>query len=108
VTPEQDDAHDDPHDPPRRRVARTPISAEVQLRRSAEHSFRVNVHDLSPMGCRVEFIERPRLEESVWVKFEGIDALESTVRWTEGDFVGLEFLRPLYGPVFEALMSRLS
>ena len=51
----------------------------------------VNVHDISPEGCRLEFVERPRLDETVWVKFEGLDAIESSVCWFRGSDVGVEF-----------------
>ena len=35
----------------------------------------------SPQGCRCEFIERPNIGERVWVKFDGLEAIESEVRW---------------------------
>ena len=91
-----------------RKTARTPIAAEVHLRRSGEISYTVNAYDMSEHGCKVEFVERPWLGETVWVKFDGIEALRSTVRWT-GDFAaGLEFERPIDARVLETLMRRLS
>ena len=44
-----------------------PLKAEVQLRRSGQSNYLVNVHDISPEGCRLEFVERPRLDETVWL-----------------------------------------
>ena len=38
---------------------------------------------------------------------EGLDAIESTVCWLKGSDAGVEFARPIYQPVFEALVSRL-
>ena len=90
----------------RSRFRRT-ITAEVQLRRSGELNYVVNAYDLSESGCKVEFVERPRTGEIVWIRFEGLASIESTVRWI-GDFaVGLEFGRPLDPRVLEALMTRL-
>jgi len=43
----------------------------------------VNVFDISIEGCKLEFVERPRLDETVWIKFEGYDAIQSTVCWVE-------------------------
>ncbi|NUT00189.1 MAG: hypothetical protein HOP96_04365 [Sphingomonas sp.] len=83
------------------------LQAEVQLRRSGHHHYRVNVHDVSPEGCRLEFVERPRLDETVWIKFEGLEAIASSVCWVRGFDAGVEFLRPIYSAVFDALVNRL-
>ena len=86
---------------------RRTIAAEVQLRRSGELNYVVNAYDLSEHGCKVEFVERPRLGEIVWIRFEGLASIESAVRWI-GDFaVGLEFSSPLNPRVLEMLMTRL-
>ena len=96
-----------PEGPRERRSARVNLQAEVQLRRSGHHHYLVNVHDISPEGCKLEFIERPRLDETVWVKFEGLDAVESNVCWVRGSDVGIEFVRPIYPAVFDVLVRRL-
>jgi hypothetical protein len=80
----------------------------VQLRRSGHHHYLANVYDASPEGCRLEFVERPRLDETVWIKFDGLDAIQSTVCWMEGFEVGVEFVRPIYPAVFDALIARLT
>ncbi len=96
-----------PDGPRPRKSARIALAAEVQLRRSGHHHYMVTVHDISPEGCRLEFIERPRLDETVWVKFEGLDAIESSVCWLRGSDVGVEFKRPIYAAVFDVLVNRL-
>ena len=93
--------------PTPRKSVRTGLSAEVALRRSGQHNYRANVYDISEHGCKVEFIERPELDEVVWVKFEGLEALEASVCWIDDFAVGLEFQRPMYPPVFELLVNRL-
>jgi hypothetical protein len=93
--------------PTPRKGARTGLAAEVSLRRSGQHNYRANVFDVSEHGCRVEFVERPDLDEVVWVKFEGLEALEATVCWVDDFAVGLEFQRPMYPPVFDMLVNRL-
>jgi len=93
--------------PRHRKSARVPLQAEVQLRRSGQHHYRVNVFDISPEGCKVEIVERPRLDETVWVKFHGYDAIQSSVCWVEGHAAGIEFERPIYPSIFEMMVSRL-
>ena len=90
-----------------RKSARVSLLAEVQLRRSGHHRYLVNVHDVSNEGCRLEFVERPKLDETVWVKFAGLDAIESHVCWLNGHDVGVEFARPIYPAVFDMLVRRL-
>jgi hypothetical protein len=90
-----------------RKSARIDIQAVVQLRRSGQHNYLVNVHDLSREGCRLEFVERPSLDERVWIKLEGLETLEAMVCWTEGFCAGVEFVRPIHGAVFDHLVGRL-
>lgn len=91
-----------------RETQRVPFTAEASIRRSGVHAFRVHVFDLSPEGCKIEFIERPAVNERVWVKFDGLEALEASVRWLEGHIGGVHFERPLHDAVFQKLISRES
>jgi hypothetical protein len=90
-----------------RRSVRLRIQGEVQLRRSGQHNYIVHIFDLSREGCRIEFVERPRLDETVWVKFDGLEALEATVCWVDGFCIGVEFLRPIHPAVFDLLVERV-
>jgi hypothetical protein len=97
-----------PGDPQRpRRRERVPLQVEVQLRRSGQRHYRVSVQDVSIEGCRLEFIERPRLDETVWVKFDQLDSIEANVCWVTGHDAGVEFVRPIHPAVFDALVRRL-
>ena len=90
-----------------RRSTRRSINAEVHLRRSGAVSYLVQAYNLSEHGCKVEFVERPRLLETVWVKFGGIEALRSSVRWTKDFEAGVEFSQPLDSRVLEHLLRQL-
>jgi hypothetical protein len=70
-------------------------------------SFRVHIYDLSPDGCKAEFVERPELNEQLWIKFDGMEALEAKVRWIVGARAGLRFSRPLYAAVFDLLVAKM-
>lgn len=90
-----------------RSTERLPIAAEVLLRRTAHHGYRVRVFDTSHLGCKCEFIERPRIEERVWVKFDFLDAIESEVRWVKEMTAGLKFMKSIHPAVFDMLAERL-
>lgn len=91
-----------------RKHDRIVLTGEILIRRSGRPQYRTRFFDMTPAGCKVEFVERPRDGETVWVKFEGLTALESTVRWVEGFSVGVEFVRPFYPSVFDLLVARMS
>lgn len=91
-----------------RKGVRVRLSAEITLRRTGKGSFRVKVVDISLLGCKAEFVERPNLDELVWVKFADLQALEAMVCWIRGFEVGLEFERPIHPAVFEMLVSKLT
>ena len=93
--------------PQTRRTPRVALDAEVALRRSGRNNYRVQVFDLSPEGCRIEFVDRPDIDEMLWVKFEGLEAVPATVCWLRGPLAGLEFGRPIHPAVFEVLLGRL-
>lgn len=91
-----------------RRAGRVAVNAEVLLRRSGQNNYRVRVFDASPRGCKLEFVERPRLDERLWVKFEGLEAIPALVCWVDGFLAGLEFERPIHEAVFDTLLHKLS
>lgn len=93
--------------PTTRRSPRTLLSAEVLLRRSGRTNYRVHIYDLSRDGCKLEFVERPSIGEHLWVKFEGLDAVEGCVCWVDGHLGGIKFERPIHEAVFEVLVSRM-
>jgi PilZ domain len=88
-----------------RRAHRVCLDAEVGIRRAGAHAFRVSIFDVSPVGCKIEFVERPALEERVWVKFDGLEALEGTVRWVRGHVGGVQFHTPMHEAVFQRLLK---
>ena len=106
MTREAPDRHGPrPHWP--RRSSRTAVDAEVILRRPGQLSFRVRVHDVSPTGCKIEFVERPKLDDRVWIKFDGLEALEASVCWVDGFVAGVALEKPIHPAVFDLLVRKL-
>lgn len=91
-----------------RRSPRIAVSAEVVLRRSGQHTYRVRVHNMSRHGCKIEFVERPKLDDRAWIKFDGLEALDALVCWVDGFVAGVEFEKPIHPAVFELLLKRLN
>lgn len=87
-----------------RRIA---LTADVSLRSTGRPSYNVRANDVSPSGCKVEFVERPEVGDRLWVKFNGLDALEAEVRWVVGYNGGVRFTRAIYPAVFELMLARL-
>ena len=90
-----------------RRSKRIMVTAEVTLRRHGRQNYRVQVFDASAHGCKVEFLERPEVQECVWVRFEGLEPIEALVRWLDRQCAGLQFSRPIHPAVFDLVAERL-
>lgn len=90
-----------------RRHERISVSGEVTMRRPGRVNFKVQVYDLSPDGCKAEFVDRPALHEQLWIRFEGLEALEASVCWIVGAKTGLKFSRAIHPAVFDLLTARL-
>jgi hypothetical protein len=91
-----------------RKENRVAVDATVALRRAGHNCFAVKIFDMSPSGCKLEFVERPKLDERVWVKVNGMEALEGLVCWTVGFNAGIEFERPIHPAVFDMLVKRIT
>jgi PilZ domain-containing protein len=90
-----------------RRTERSSVTAEVKMRRVGQPNYNVRIFDLSPEGCKVEVVERPRVGEQLMIKFEGLEVLQAEVCWVESFIVGLKFERALHPAVFDLLVTRL-
>lgn len=90
-----------------RRGTRVRVSAPVSLRRSGKIAYHVTVFDVSAFGCKVEFVDRPAIDEHVWLRFPGIEPIEAQVCWIEGPHAGLSFVKVLHPAVFDLLLERL-
>lgn len=90
-----------------RRSQRIATTADVSLRRLGQNNYRVQVTDISPEGCKVALVERPRIDEHMLIKFEGLEVLEAEVCWVAGFTAGLRFERPIHAAVFDLLLDRL-
>jgi hypothetical protein len=90
-----------------RKAARVDVNAQVFLRRAGQLNYRVRAYDATRFGCKIEFIERPNLDERVWIKFDGLAAIEGLVCWIDGFVAGVEFIRAIHPAVFESLVPGL-
>jgi hypothetical protein len=104
--PEEADDPATKHTP--REHDRVDVQAHLSLRRFGRHHYEVRMFNLAPAGCKVEFVERPKTGEIVWVKFDGLEAVEAVVRWVDGFYGGLEFKRPIYPAVFQILLAKIN
>ena len=103
-------AHVRPGDQPLkhpRRHERVSVEGEVTMHRRGQVTYRVHIYDLSPEGCRAEFVERPEVGEQLWIKFDGLEPLGAEVRWIYGPKAGLKFVRSFHPAVFDLLLARL-
>ena len=91
--------------PVERRVERVPVDAEIDLRRTRHLKYRVTIRDFSPEGASLNLVDRVELGEIIWIKFDGLESLESQVRWTRDFVAGVKFAKPLHPAVFARLIE---
>lgn len=91
-----------------RKAQRIEVYGEAYLRRGGRPTYRVRTFDLNRFGCRCEFVERPLIGERVWIKFDGLQSLESNVCWVENTELGLHFRNEVHSAVFDLLLAQLS
>lgn len=83
------------------------LVADVRLRHPGKPSFRVKVLDLSPQGCRVEFVDRPRIGDFAWVKFGGLESLRAQACWVGQTYAGFKFENGMHPATFRHLILTL-
>lgn len=90
-----------------RAAERLAVDAEVMQRRHGHPNYRVRLSDVSRTGCKADFVERPRVGDHIWIKFDGLESLDAEVCWTEGFQAGLKYVNPIHPAVFDMLAKRL-
>lgn len=85
-----------------RQSGRKPVQMAAQCRTSTGLRDKGWISDLSAGGCCVTtnglFV---RVGVRVLVRPEGMEGQSGIIRWVEGNRAGIEFDRPIYGPVVE-------
>ena len=75
----------------------------ARLRRAGQMTL-CEVVDLSETGCKLKAVANfVEVSDSVTIKPEALEVLTGTVRWKEDGWLGVEFHRPMYGPVVDHL-----
>lgn len=90
-----------------RREKRRAVRGFVGFRQPGERKYPASILDLSVTGCRVEFTKLVEAGQQVWIGLPGIENIHSTVRWSDGWIVGVEFNRPLHPSVLELVAGRI-
>jgi hypothetical protein len=69
----------------------------------------VQILDLSESGCRFfDKFSGLAPNQQINLKIGELSSFRVTVRWSDGGYVGAEFERPLYGPIFDHIRELLS
>lgn len=70
-------------------------------------AYDVPLQDLSETGCRF-FDRNGSLEKDTQIRLTigGMGPFDATVRWNRQQYVGVEFDRPIYGPILEHIISQ--
>jgi hypothetical protein len=87
-----------------RRASREGVAIAANCRTATGRHGDVVIVDLSAMGCRI-FAKSLPLSAGLRLRIrpENFESLAGAVCWVSQGFAGIEFEKPLYGPVAEHL-----
>jgi len=89
-----------------RRSNRRPVSLTAQCRTLSGLRDMGEIENISAEGCLVRTSSLFfKVGARVVVRPDGMEGLSGVVRWIKGDYAGVEFDQPIYGPVLEHLVQ---
>jgi hypothetical protein len=92
-----------------RQSERKQVLILAKCRKRAGISDPVSITDLSAEGCSISYpCSTLTVGQKVTIKPATMDGIPGTVRWVSADGAGIEFERPLYGPVVEHLQREFA
>ena len=103
-----DSGHPEPRLMSKRRDERFALNAQISSKQRGGAAYTVRVFNASPHGCKIEFVERPRVHDHVLVKFAWVEWLRATVCWTDGFVGGVEFDSPMHPAVLSSLIKEMT
>lgn len=87
-----------------RRSARKPVNMPVQCRTQSGLRDNGEIFDISEEGCCLQITGLfLKVGGRLIMRPSGLEPFSGIVRWISGDFAGVEFERPMYGPVVDHL-----
>lgn len=91
-----------------RNSERFDISVQGRYRTGSGLARDVPILEISETGCRF-FDKFGRLKggDEITLRIGTIGPVVGTVRWSRDQITGIEFEKPLYGPVFEHIRDKL-
>lgn len=93
----------------RRDKERYYVKTECDLRIGSGAPVRAEITDLSEAGCACT-TPSPwmRSGAQATIRIGSLGPIDATIRWVNDRQVGIEFHRPVYGPVFEHLRGLIA
>jgi hypothetical protein len=89
----------------RRSAVRYQTNMRADVREAGQSSVRVTVFDLSVQGCRVVARSTFSVGTRVWLRLPTLEAWPAEVVWSEGDYAGCRFAKPMHPAVVANLTS---
>lgn len=89
-----------------RRVERVAVDLGAALRQRGASGVSVQIMNLSTEGFRVATHLDLAPGTDVWLRMGGLEPCHARVVWSEGHFVGCEFVRALHPAVLEMVVGK--
>jgi hypothetical protein len=93
-------------EPKGRRAERVQVALGAGLRQRGASGVTVQIMDLSTDGFRVASHLELAVGTDVWLRLPGLEPSHARVVWSEGNFLGCAFARPLHPAVVDMVVAR--
>lgn len=103
---EKQGAHADAPTANNRRDSRSPVEIIAELFVSESVRFKVEVHDLSSSGFRIETANHIPLDRLVYLRIPGLQSLQARIAWNDRENYGCSFSKPLHSATCDHLAMR--
>lgn len=104
--------YDDPQYPARRVILerkdpRRPLNAKAVIRNSRQGRIGGQVIDISENGCKLDLFDTAvEVGQTVTIKLDDLESWAGSVRWVNGQIVGVQFDLPLHSAVVDHLSKK--
>ncbi|MGZ8282737.1 MAG: PilZ domain-containing protein [Allosphingosinicella sp.] len=89
-----------------RRAERVEVAFGAGLRQRGASGVTVQILDLSTDGFRVATHLELMIGTDVWLRLPGLEPSHARVVWSDAQFIGCAFVRPLHPAVVDMLVAR--
>jgi len=94
--------------PQRAPALRADVILLCEVRQGTRPWSMVRLEDISQRGFRIAWLPGASADKPLRIRIPGLQLLNASIRWQQGNAIGCEFSEPLHIAVFEHIVRQTS